>query len=106
MPTVPGAGLIVIEAEFAFGGLEAILDRPAPSLDGNQGLEGGLGRAPGGEVGARAVADGAPDQQAAGPQAGAAAVLLCLKVSQFEIALVLPFHPAAPDGTFASLAQS
>src|SRR5271155_5996341 len=29
MPAMPGAGLVVIEAEFVLGGLEAVLDGPA-----------------------------------------------------------------------------
>ena len=33
MPAVPGAGLVVVEAEFVLGGLEPVLDRPALPLD-------------------------------------------------------------------------
>ena len=29
MPAVPGSGFVVVEPELVFGGLEAILDRPA-----------------------------------------------------------------------------
>ena len=29
MPAMPGAGLVVIEAELVLGGLEAVLDGPA-----------------------------------------------------------------------------
>ena len=32
MPAVPGAGFVVIEAEFVFGGLEAVFDSPAMTL--------------------------------------------------------------------------
>lgn len=32
----PGPGLVVIEAEFAFGGLKRVLDGPAPPPDGHQ----------------------------------------------------------------------
>ena len=32
MPAMPGTGLIVVEAEFVFCGLETILDRPAMPL--------------------------------------------------------------------------
>ena len=31
MPAMPGAGLVVIEAEFILGGLKTILDGPAKS---------------------------------------------------------------------------
>ena len=36
MPAMPGAGLVMIEAEFVLGGLETILDRPAMSFDLDQ----------------------------------------------------------------------
>jgi hypothetical protein len=36
MPAMPGAGLVVIEAEFVFGGLKAVLDSPAMSLHQDQ----------------------------------------------------------------------
>jgi len=32
MPAMPGAALIVIEAEFVLGGVEAVLDGPATAL--------------------------------------------------------------------------
>src|SRR4051812_38268861 len=33
VPAVPGPGLVVVEAQLVLGGLEAILDGPAPALD-------------------------------------------------------------------------
>src|SRR3954452_7972389 len=51
VPAVPAARLVVVEPELVLGGLERILDRPAPALDTDQHLERGAGRAPGGEVG-------------------------------------------------------
>src|SRR5476649_1610531 len=33
MPAVPGAGLVVVEAEFVLGGLEAVFDGPAVAFD-------------------------------------------------------------------------
>ena len=33
MPAVPGAGLVVVEAELVLGGLEAVLDGPAVAFD-------------------------------------------------------------------------
>src|SRR3954469_17575905 len=48
---VPAARLVVVEPELVLGGLERVLDRPAPALDTDQQLERGTGRAPSGEVG-------------------------------------------------------
>ena len=39
VPAVPAAGLVVIEPELGLGGLEGVLDRPAPTLDADQHLE-------------------------------------------------------------------
>src|SRR5436305_13097272 len=50
VPAVPGAGLVVVEAEFGLRGLESVLDSPPVALDGDEGLDRGAGRAPGGEV--------------------------------------------------------
>ena len=50
VPAVPAAGLVVLEPELGLGGLERVLDRPAPALDTDQHLERGPARAPGGEV--------------------------------------------------------
>src|SRR3954468_22650906 len=43
VPAVPGAGLVVIETEFVFSRLEAVLDGPAPSFDTDQRLDRGAG---------------------------------------------------------------
>lgn len=48
---MPGAGLVVVEAEFILGGLEAVLDGPAMSFQPNKGFNGRAGRAPGREEG-------------------------------------------------------
>ena len=69
MPAVPGAGLVVVEAELVLGGLETVLNGPAMAFDLDQGVDAGSGRAPGGKEGQVAVGDVAADQQAAGPQA-------------------------------------
>ena len=70
MPAVPGAGLVVIETEFVFGRLEAVLDGPAPPFDRHQGFYCGPGGAPGSEKGQVAISDIAADQKAPGPKAG------------------------------------
>lgn len=63
MPTVAGAGLVVVEPEFVLGGLEAVLDRPAMPLDRYQGLDRRSRRTPGGEERQIAIGDGAADQE-------------------------------------------
>ena len=68
MPAMPRPGFVVIEAEFVFGGLEAVFDRPAMAFDGDEGLDARAGRAPCREEGEIAVTDIAADQQAAGPK--------------------------------------
>src|ERR1700730_15549666 len=68
MPPVPGYGFVVVEPELVFGGLEAILDRPAMALDAVQGLDRSPCRTAGGEVGEIAVGDITPDQQASSPK--------------------------------------
>src|SRR3954452_22942385 len=57
MPAVPGAGLVVVETEFVFGGLEAVLDGPALSFDTDQRRNRRAGGAPGGEEGQRAISN-------------------------------------------------
>src|SRR5271166_1090431 len=68
MPAVPGSGFVVVEPELVFGGLEAVLDRPAMALDADQSLDRSPCRTPGGEVGEIAVGDITPDQQAPCPK--------------------------------------
>ena len=47
----------MVEAEFALGGLEAVLDGPAVAFDLDQGLDTRAGRRPGGEEGQVAISD-------------------------------------------------
>ena len=76
----------MIETEFVFGRLEAVLDGPAPALDRHQGFHCGPGRAPGGEKGQVAISDIAADQQAPGPQAGQGLVVFGgFKIGQFQV---------------------
>ena len=49
MPAMPGAALVVIEAEFVLGGLEAVLDGPAMAFHRDQLFRGRALGAPGGE---------------------------------------------------------
>jgi hypothetical protein len=68
LPAVPGLGLIVIEAEFVFGRLEAVLDRPAVAFNPDQGGDVRSGW-PSGREGEIAVSKIAADEQAACPLA-------------------------------------
>src|SRR3546814_670255 len=61
MPSMPGAGLVVVEAEFVFGGFEAVLDCPAMAFHLDQCLDGRALRAPCGEEGEIAVGYSAAD---------------------------------------------
>ena len=67
MPAMPGTALVMAEAEFVPGGLKAVFDRPAMSLDLNQGFDTGSDRTPRGEERHVAVGDVAADQQTPRP---------------------------------------
>src|SRR4051794_38715480 len=83
---MPGAGLVVVETEFVFGSLEAILNGPALSFDIDQHRNRGTGGAPGGEEGQLAISDIAADQKAPGPQTGQALVVFGgVKIGQFQV---------------------
>src|SRR3546814_3786228 len=70
VPAVPGAGLVVIEAKFVLGRLEAVFDRPALALDPDQHLDACSSRAPGGEEGEITVGDVTAEQKSSRPEAG------------------------------------
>src|SRR3954451_13135836 len=98
VPAVPGAGFIVVEPKFVLAGLETVFDVPALPFHRDQRLNAGASRAPGGEVGAFAISQIAPDQQAAGPQSTLPAVVFAgIKIGQFQIRPVIP--SAVPDTT-------
>ena len=76
----------MIETEFVFCRLEAVLNGPAPALDRHQGFHSGPGGAPGGEKGQVAIRDIAADQKAPGPQTGQALVIFGgVKIGQFQL---------------------
>jgi hypothetical protein len=90
VPAVPGPGFVVVKAQFVLAGLETVLNVPALPFHRDQRLNAGASRAPGGEVGAFAISEVAPDQQAAGPQPGLPAVVFAgIEIRQFQIPLVL-----------------
>ena len=64
VPAMPGAGLVMIEAEFVLGGFEAVLDRPAMTFHPDQRFDRRASRRPCREVGEIAVGDLAADKQA------------------------------------------
>src|ERR1700761_5922746 len=69
IPAMPGAGFVMVEAEFVLGGLETFLDPPTCSFHADQSLDRRAMRAPGCEIGAFTIGDTASDQQTARPQA-------------------------------------
>src|SRR3954453_1286288 len=76
VPAVPGAGFIMVEPKLVLAGLETVFNAPTLPFHRHQCLNAGASRAPGGEVGARAISQIAPDQQAAGPQPALPTVVL------------------------------
>jgi hypothetical protein len=66
-PAMPGARLVVIEAEFVLRRFETVFDRPAMSFDFRQSFDGRSPRSPCREEGEVAVGDFSPDQKAARP---------------------------------------
>lgn len=67
VPAMPGSGLVVVEAEFVLGGLEALFNTPARALDMHQCLERRFLRAPGREIRQIAIGGIVPRQQPTGP---------------------------------------
>jgi len=99
MPAVPGAGLVVVEAELVLGGLEAVLDGPAVAFHLDQGVDAGPGRTPGGEEGQVAIGDVAADQQATGPEARSGLVVFGgVQIGQLTVG---PVMQPGPLGSFA-----
>src|SRR5271154_5639249 len=90
MPAMPGAGFIVVEAEFVLGRLEAFLDPPTGSFHTDQSVDRRAMRAPGGEIGAFTIGDAASDQQTARPQARNGGIeLFGVKIRQRAIGPVI-----------------
>jgi hypothetical protein len=69
VPAMPGPGFVVVEAKLVLGGLEAVFDCPSMAFDGDERLDVRAGWAPGREEGQVIIADIAPDQKSASPEA-------------------------------------
>src|ERR1700688_1223447 len=90
MPAMPGAGFIMVEAEFVLGRLETFLDPPTGSFDADQSVDRRAVRAPSGEIGAFTIGDTASDQQTARPQARSGGIeLFGVKIGQRAVGPVI-----------------
>lgn len=89
MPAMPGAGFVVIKAEFVLGGFEAVLARTAMSLDRHQLLHGRALGAPFREEGQAAVGNIAVDKAPRPFPGKLVAVFTGVEIGQFEIGPVV-----------------
>src|SRR6516164_446767 len=97
MPAMPGAGLVVIEAEFILGGLKTILDGPAMAFHRHQLLDGRAFGIPCEEKGQAAVGDVAAHQKTPRPFPGKIVVVFAgVEIGQFEIGPVVQTRPLGP----------
>ena len=99
MPAMPGAGFVVIKAEFVLGGFEAVLDGPAMAFNQDQLFHGRALGAPGGEEGEIAVGNVAADQKTSCPLPGEGAVVFAgVEIGQLDVG---PVMQARAFGSFA-----
>src|ERR1700739_312482 len=97
MPAMPGAGFVVIKAEFVLGGFEAVLDGPAMAFTRHQLLHGRALGAPCREEGQAAIGDVAADQKTSRPFPGKVVVVFTdIEICQLEIGPVVPARPFGP----------
>ena len=95
VPAMPGAGLVVIEAELILGSLKTILDRPAMPFHRHQLCHWRALGTPGGEEGQITIGDVATDQEASCPFLSESAGL---EIGQFDVGPVVQTRPL---GSFA-----
>src|SRR3979490_2849300 len=81
---------VVIEPEFVFRGLKAILDRPPMAFDRHQRFDGCSRWTPGAEEGEITIGDISTDQQTSRPKTMICAVkFFDLEIGQFDIAPIM-----------------
>src|SRR6185312_10330520 len=99
MPSMPGAGLVVIKTELILGSFEAVLDGPAMAFHRHQLLDGRAFGTPCGEKGRAAVDDVAADQKTPRPFPGKVVVVFAgVEIGQLKI------DPVVPAWTFGAFA--
>src|SRR5271157_6131251 len=76
VPSMPGAGLVMIKAKLVFCRLETVFKGPAAAFHAHELFDGRACRSPGGEEGQVLIRDGAADQKAARPKPRAALPIL------------------------------
>ena len=97
MPAMPGAGFVVIKAEFVLGGFEAVLDDPAMAFYRHQLLHGRALGAPCGKKSQAVVGDVATDQKTPRPFPGKVVVVFTgFEIGQLEIGPVVPARTFGP----------
>src|SRR5450759_2267867 len=90
MPAMPGAGFVVIETEFVFGGFETILDGPAMAFDRYQLFHGRVLGTPCGEESEITVGNVPADQQTPRPLSGEGPVVFAhIEIGQFKIGPIM-----------------
>ena len=90
MPAMPGAGFVVIETEFVFGGFETILDGPAMAFDRYQLFHGRVLGTPCGEESEITVGNVPADQQTPRPLSGEGPIVFArIEIGQFKIGPVM-----------------
>src|SRR6476620_9913103 len=107
VPAMPGAGLVMIEAEFILGSLKTILNSPTMTFHRDQLCHRRALGTPSGEAGQITTGDVATDQEASCPFPGAGVVVLAgLEIGQFDVGPVVQTRPlgsftgrqASPNG--------
>jgi len=94
VPAMPGAGLVMIEAEFILGSLKTILNSPAMTFHRDQLCHRRALGTPSGEEGQITIGDVAADQEASCPFPGKCVVVLAgLEIGQFDVGPVVQTRP-------------
>src|SRR6185503_817520 len=94
VPAMPGAGLVVIEAEFVLGGFETVLYSPTVALHRDELFQGRAFGAPSGEESKFAIGDIAADKKTSRPLAIEGAVVFSgVEISEFNIGPIVQTRP-------------